>query len=182
MSNALEFLWNGGNTRRFHTVPLIGVDTVGHHSYNVACIIMTLRPDAPAKLLRAALKHDAAEHITGDMPAPTKRGLNDYCCPTRTFREVFGQYEEEQAEAFGVDLEQDLSDEDAWLLKLADSFDGMRFCVQERRMGNRHPKLNEAFENFRSYVVRLFAEGLPDTPELLLLDHLVRSWNNARSE
>jgi 5'-deoxynucleotidase YfbR-like HD superfamily hydrolase len=164
----MEFLWNGGHTARFHTVPTLKIDTVGHHSYNVACLLMTLRPDAPAHLLRAALKHDAAEHIVGDMPAPTKRALPDYHTvkfgPTEeviTFREAFGKLEEDTAAQYGVSLEeQGLTKEETWLLKLCDAMDGLRFCAQERRMGNRHTKLTEAGLNFASYVEKLlYGEG-----------------------
>lgn len=160
----LEFMWNGGNTRRFHTMPTLTIDTVGHHSFNLLCILLFLREDLPAHVLRAALKHDIAEHVVGDMPAPTKRALPNYMgvrTPTghiseRSFREAFGEHEAKVAEAHGVNLEEDaLSDAEKWLLKLADALDGMRFCIQERRMGNWHPKLVEAFSNFRSYVATL---------------------------
>lgn len=170
----IEFMWNGGNTRRFHTMHTIMLDTVGHHSYNVACIIMHLRPEADARLLRAALKHDQTEHIVGDMPAPTKRGLPNYFIgnpgePSSravSFRQAFGDYEEKVANEHGVSIEEDLADSEAWVLKLADSLDGMRFCIQERRMGNRHPKLIEAFSNFHSYVVKLIYGEAP-THEIL---------------
>jgi 5'-deoxynucleotidase YfbR-like HD superfamily hydrolase len=172
MSTALEFLWHGGNTERFHTVPTIRPDLVGHHSYNVACIIMVLRPDAPAKLLRAALKHDSAEHIVGDMPSPTKRELPDYPdgaldmwdnieLGARTFREAFGALEERTARTHGI-YGEDLGDEEEWLLKLADALDGMRYCIQERGMGNGHPKLVEAFTNFRTYCTTLLFGPEPE--------------------
>lgn len=159
MSKALKFMWEGGNTRRFHTVPTVLTDTVGHHSYNVACIIMHLRPDASAALLRAALKHDVAECRTGDMPAPVKRALPDYHSRpipgdgSATFREVFDEYEDKVAKEHGVDIHEDLSTEDKWLLKFADALDGMRFCLQERKMGNM--LMVTAYENFRAYTARL---------------------------
>lgn len=195
MEREIEFMWDGGNTRRFHTVPLIGVDTVGHHSFNVCCIIMVLWPGAPARLLRAAIKHDMAEHIVGDMPAPTKRGLPEYRIlggegigVPKSFREAFGEYEDAKAAEYGVSLEQDLDADEAWILKLADSLDGMRFCVQERRMGNKHPKLEEAFENFDSYVVKLLELDKDDSyaydgrfdgrPEQLFC-HIRKEWIDA---
>jgi 5'-deoxynucleotidase YfbR-like HD superfamily hydrolase len=161
----LQFMWDGGETRRYHGFRMLMEDTVGHHSYNVACIIMTVRPAASAKLLRAALKHDAAEHRVGDLPAPTKRALPHSRLDDgwRTldpgveysFREVFGNYEESVAEDYGVDLEQDLPPEDAWVLKFADSLDGMRFCANERALGNKTRRLEECYEAFDSYVRKL---------------------------
>lgn len=71
---SLEFMWRGGYTTRYHTERTLREDTVGHHSFNVAAIVMYVRPDASAALLRAALLHDVAEHVLGDIPAPVKIG------------------------------------------------------------------------------------------------------------
>lgn len=179
--NQAEFLWNGGYTERFHTVPTLRIDTVGHHSYNVACLLMLLRPDSPAYMLRAALKHDAAEHVVGDMPAPTKRLLPDYHTvrlsdveEVISFRDAFSQLEEDTAKQYGVKLEQDeLNEEEAWLLKLCDALDGFRFCVQERTMGNRHHKLTDAGENFKSYAAKLLYGDEP-THDILVFAKPVR--------
>lgn len=158
----LDFMWSGGETRRYHGFRLLMEDTVGHHSFNVACIIMRLRPDASAHLLRAALKHDMAEHVAGDMPAPTKRALPDYLMlpephrrdTPRTFREVFGEYEDSLMAAAGVSTE-DLMPCEEWVLKLADALDGMRFCIQELRLGNRTPRFLRCYEAFEGYVAQL---------------------------
>lgn len=165
---ALEFMWAGGNTRRFHTVPTILTDTVGHHSYNVACIIMYLRPQASTALLRAALKHDVAEHVLGDMPAPAKRKLPGYVNgPTaESFREVFGKLEDKESSDAGVPVEL-LTSEEEWLLKFADAFDGLRFCYQEFYMGNKI--IVPALENFRAYTeeVLKLPHAQPGAKELL---------------
>lgn len=154
----IDFMWDGGETRRYHGFRMLMEDTVGHHSYNVACIIMKVRPAAPARLLRAALKHDVSEHKAGDMPAPTKRALPDYPsllggAPT-TFREAFGHYEARLMAEAGV-AEEELQPEEAWVLKFADSLDGMRFCIQERLLGNKTPRLIRCYETFARYVVFL---------------------------
>jgi 5'-deoxynucleotidase YfbR-like HD superfamily hydrolase len=146
--NALEFMWAGGYTKRYHTWNTLLTDTVGHHSFNVACILMFLRPQASAALLRAALLHDVAEHKVGDMPATAKRALPDYPGGL-SFRAVFGRLEEEHMQDAGVELPV-LTDEEAWALKLADVLDGMRFCLMERRMGNR--SIAEVWVNFHAYA------------------------------
>lgn len=159
----IDFMWHGGETRRYHGFRMLMEDTVGHHSFNVACIIMKVRPDASAALLRAALKHDIAEHIVGDMPAPSKRALPDYLADplgegpsvTKTFREVFAEYENKTAMQRGVTIDEDLTPEEAWLLKFADSLDGMRFCLNERHLGNQHPRLVRCYHTFESYVEKL---------------------------
>ncbi len=168
ITKTLRFMWRGGNVRRYHTRPTLQPDFVGHHSYNVCCIIMKVRPDASVALLRAAIKHDMAEHIVGDVPAPTKREL-----PARPvydedgewdrdqpFREVFAEYEDEVARRHGVRIDEDLTAEETWVLKFADAVDGMRFCINEALLGNRTPRLQRCYETFRGYVSKLvFAEG-----------------------
>lgn len=157
----IDFMWHGGETRRYHGFRMLMEDTVGHHSFNVCCIILKVMPDASAALLRAAIKHDVAEHIVGDMPAPSKRAAPDYhlggseSSNRMTFREWFGQYETKTAAAHGVQLDEDLTAEEAWVLKFADSLDGMRFCLNERYLGNQHPRLVNCYETFESYVEKL---------------------------
>jgi 5'-deoxynucleotidase YfbR-like HD superfamily hydrolase len=206
----LNFMWRGGYTERYHTWPTLLKDTVGHHSYNVACIIMHLRPDCSVALLKAALLHDVAEHRTGDMPAPIKRALPDYIelekqhdlvagaraviVGSMSFRQVYGDYEILVAAASGVSIDQSLSPEETWVLKLADSMDGMRFCIQERRMGNQG--IAEVFENFRGYVGELmYGEDISlidqlHTPpaahaqkqDLMLAANLLREWHIVNSK
>lgn len=172
----IDFMWNGGETRRYHGFRMLMEDTVGHHSFNVACIIMKVRPDASARLLRAALKHDIAEHKVGDMPAPSKRAAPDYVIysndhgPKReigrqSFREWFGSYEESVADDHGVSLEgDDLTPEESWVLKFADSLDGMRFCINEMLLGNRTPRLFMCYETFAGYVATLLWGPEPISP------------------
>lgn len=61
--------------RRWHTrADVAAPDTVGHHSAEVALLLLALMPPpgpSPA-LLRAALTHDLAEYWTGDLPAPAR--------------------------------------------------------------------------------------------------------------
>ena len=162
----IDFMWNGGETRRYHGFRMLMEDTVGHHSFNVACIIMKVRPNASAALLRAALKHDISEHKVGDMPAPSKRAAPDYILSDgkrMTFREWFGNYEEEMADDHGVSLgADDLSPEETWVLKFADSLDGMRFCINEMLLGNRTPRLIMCYETFAGYVATLLWPGRID--------------------
>lgn len=168
----IDFMWNGGETRRYHGFRMLMEDTVGHHSFNVACIIMKVRPDASAALLRAALKHDMAEHIVGDMPAPSKRAMPDYLMlpdphrrdMPRTFRSVFAEYENHIAHEHGVKLDEGLPPEDEWVLKFADALDGMRFCISEMLLGNRTPRLINCYETFAGYVATLLWGSEPISP------------------
>ena len=64
--------------RRWHTNPDLAqtVDTLAGHGGRVARIILKLWPDSSAALLQWALVHDDGESVVGDVPAPTKRGMD----------------------------------------------------------------------------------------------------------
>lgn len=144
----MQAMWDGGETARFHTCTLLRQDTVAQHSYGVACVIMHLYPQAQVHLLRAALKHDMAEAFTGDIPSPAKRGLG--------IREALHAYEESYLTAVGIPAEE-LSQWEEWLLKMADTIDGLRICVRERSMGNR--LIEVAYSNFARYAEEMLAAG-----------------------
>ncbi len=61
-------------TRRWHQNPRMAHtgDTVGSHSDRVALIICEFWPDASADLLKAAIYHDLAESIVGDLTPAAK--------------------------------------------------------------------------------------------------------------
>jgi len=79
MRKTLQFIINGSEVKRFHTLTTLQTETVGHHSHGVACFTLLLDPDASRQLLLAALFHDLAEQYTGDIPSPAKReyGIGD---------------------------------------------------------------------------------------------------------
>lgn len=149
----IEFMWAGGYTDRYHTHRTLLRDSVGHHSFNVACTIMHLRPDASAALLKAALLHDVAEHKVGDVPAPTKRDMG--------IRDAFTTHEAKVMAEAGIEFPALTSEED-WVLELADGLDGMRYCLQERSMGNLG--IEEIFHAYTGYVASLLFG--PDKPPL----------------
>ena len=73
MKNTLEFIATGAEVTRYHTVFTINKETVGHHSHGVAMMVLMIKPDASASLLKAALCHDLSEQVVGDIPSPAKR-------------------------------------------------------------------------------------------------------------
>ena len=61
------------NVLRFHTMPPIKPETVGHHSAGVAILCIVIAERKPSvQLLMAALLHDMHESMTGDIPAMAK--------------------------------------------------------------------------------------------------------------
>lgn len=131
---------NGANVRRFHTVPLLNPETVGHHSGNVValCYFLT-RGGASAELLMAALFHDIAEQFTGDVPSPAKwsskafakslEKVEEWFATTNGFWHIFAALKEEERE----------------ILKAADMLDLVLKCKEEIALGNQNmegPKKN----------------------------------------
>lgn len=67
-----QFLREAGLVERMHTEPHFGSYSVGLHSYNAVNLLLLLNPSPSMNLVKAVLWHDAAERLTGDVPAPAK--------------------------------------------------------------------------------------------------------------
>lgn len=151
----LDFIRNGGETRRYHTWPVLRQQNVAEHSFHVAMLCAWLCKqhgfEPSQRLLMAALTHDLAEHQMGDIPSPTKRRLPDY--GETTFRKAWGDLEQALRKDAGLEWESGLTQLETYLLKLADAAEGALYCIRERAMGNL--LIREVFGNFRSYVAEL---------------------------
>jgi 5'-deoxynucleotidase YfbR-like HD superfamily hydrolase len=65
-------LLRSGLVERWHTYGRALQQNIGEHSWSVALLVILLKPDASAELLRAAILHDVHEVVFGDVPSPTK--------------------------------------------------------------------------------------------------------------
>lgn len=148
MKTALNFVLNGAEVVRYHTVHTLQRETVGHHSHGVACLALVLDPDASRELLMAALLHDLAEQHTGDIPSPAKReyGIGEQV--DRLERRLIGEA--------GLVYPR-LTEHDALTLKLADIAHGALFCVREMSLGNR--RLRAVYDRYMSYAQQLPLKG-----------------------
>jgi 5'-deoxynucleotidase YfbR-like HD superfamily hydrolase len=113
-------------TKRFHNQPFIGEQTVGHHSSNVALILLVTEDYPSANLLKAALLHDLEEGETGDLPAIVKwsmsvEGLSRVEAEVRTYYQFPGVV---------------LNNTETKLLNAADFIDAVFTCLDQRRLGN----------------------------------------------
>lgn len=145
-----NFIFNGGYSTRWHTLDVHNRQDIGNHSFGVAwlCELIT-RGSASKCLIMAALAHDLAEHIVGDIPSPAKRALGI----SKMFDEFEGKHLAEAGVAFyGDELELD----ETAILKFADMLEGMMFCLRERKFGNRNVDI--VFQRFRSYVLELLGK------------------------
>jgi len=128
VKNKLDFIMAGGAVQRFHTMRTIHPQNVAEHSFGVAWLVYLLTGGKPsAALLLAALGHDLAEHVTGDLPAPAKRALG--------LGPQFAAAEDAAASAAGL-LLPPLTDDEAKVLKLADTLELVLYCQRELAMGN----------------------------------------------
>ena len=141
MKNKILFVMRGGETGRFHTLRTIQQDNVAQHSFGVAWFCHLLMDgQADSTLLLAALAHDLAEQVVGDMPAPAKRELNV------TIK--MAELEDDILRKAGFEFI--LTDEQRRIMKLADCLQGMLFCIRERSLGNRG--VDPVCTRYRSYI------------------------------
>lgn len=166
----LDFLRDAGETRRFHTWPVLRQQNVAEHSWHVAMLAHVLygqeEPGITPAFLMACLTHDMAECKVGDIPSPAKRGMDamfrvqDAKEPvpdeTTTFREAWGIMEQGILANYSMDWEKFLTPEEQRRLKFVDVLDGMFYCIRERAMGNK--LIESCYRNFASYAKEL----LPD--------------------
>lgn len=152
----LDFLRNAGETRRFHTMPVLRHQNIAEHSWHVTMLIYLMYgqndPGITFELLMAGLTHDMAEHKVGDLPAPAKREMDERLeiKGSGTFKQAWNDMEQEILKEQGFDWESQLSVDELQKLKIADAMDGALYCVRERMMGNQ--LITIAFVNFLKYI------------------------------
>lgn len=123
-----KVLREGGQVRRFHTVPILGEARVDSHSFNMALLLMILMPDYPRQLLVAVLVHDLAERFVGDTPAFAKYGLNPDLGKALHAAEAVVEKE------LGLDIT--LTDFERQWLKGLDLLECYIFCCDQQQLGN----------------------------------------------
>lgn len=162
----LEFLYRGTDVQRFHCWPLLRQQTVGQHAFNVAVLCLILYPKLPAMelfiLLQAALYHDLPEQVTGDVQAPAKRS-------SKVLKNILDDLEEQAL--VDVEMNMTLGPDNYRRLKMADNFDGLAKCVQERKMGSRC--IDEAALNYMSYIEEHI---VPCSREEEVFNYLKEEW------
>lgn len=152
MRERVDFIFNGGKTKRFHTSDTQTVQTVAEHSFGVAMMVMLIHPKAHKDLICAALVHDLAEHRVGDMAAPFKRANPD-------IKHQLQLMEDHLLRQQSLNFEDLLRPGEQVIVKAADYLDGMLYCVRERRLGG---QCKYIFDNFANYVGEVInAKTLP---------------------
>ena len=134
--NKLSTLLKAANVKRYHTVSTIGDQNLGHHSHRVCLILrFLLGGSVPSYLYEAALFHDLAESVTGDVPATTK-----WYDPE--LAEQLDRIEIEWEKEQGIPM--DLSTKDWLLLAVADKLELVAYCTEQLMLGNQNVRLIRA--------------------------------------
>lgn len=171
-----DYMHAAGYVTRYHAHRTVQQNTVGQHTYGVLVYLFLLAgPDAA--LLVAGLGHDMAENTTGDVPGTVKKAAPE-------IKRVFDAMEDEAAQLYGLPGSE-LTAWGLWVLKMADNLEGMRFCVQERQMGNQ--LIEPVYLNYRDWVATSFdkLEGMPEIEDGVadrarqLFNSLKEKWRKA---
>lgn len=145
MRDAILLGSRGGAVKRYHAVDTLKTQTVAEHSFGVAWFVFVMYGGAPpVSVMCAALMHDLAEHVTGDIPAPAKRALG--------IGEQFTAYEDDVLADYGV-VYPTLTPEEQRVLKAADTLELLQFCAREIRLGNTN--MIPVFNRGENYIAEL---------------------------
>lgn len=126
------FLLGGYTSKRFSSVATLKENSLAAHQHGVAMLCYLLAPEPSVDLLMAALVHDLPEQVWGDLPSPVKRRLG--------IADVLNDHEEQMLVDNGFNFPE-LTDEERYILKLADKMEVLLFAIVERRLGNRYMEM-----------------------------------------
>lgn len=121
-------LRNGGNVKRWHTKPIIGENTVGHHSFGALSLLLLLHPEPTLTLIKAIAWHDMGESEMGDVPSPALWADPEY-------NAAYTAGEQKVLDRIGVRMGLLSREEQAWLVGV-DKLDAFLFVREQIALGN----------------------------------------------
>jgi 5'-deoxynucleotidase YfbR-like HD superfamily hydrolase len=129
LRSQLEFVFRGAAVKRWHVESTLQIQTDGAHSFGVAWFCYLLAGGKPSvNLLMAALSHDLAEQVVGDVPGRTKRQL--------LIGNKLEALENEHLSQHGMLFF--LTEKEHEILHWADTMEAFMFTISEARLGNRN--------------------------------------------
>ena len=156
-----ERLKTMSSIRRFGTLPMIEVESVASHSYNVAIMSLMIADYDPElkvnreEMLRKALFHDFEETILSDIPHPIKHRfkggklgqLLKEIVPELVENEIFKELPERLKNRYVRDALGAKENLEGRIVAAADAMDIIVTALREQKLGN-------------SYFARIFDVGL----------------------
>jgi 5'-deoxynucleotidase YfbR-like HD superfamily hydrolase len=147
-----ERLKTMSSIRRFGTLPMIEVESVASHSYNVAIMALMIadyEPELKAdreSLLRKALFHDFEETILSDIPHPIKHRfkggklgqLLKEIVPELVENEIFKELPPILKDRYVRDALGAKEDLEGRIVAAADAMDIIITSLREQKLGNRY--------------------------------------------
>mgnify|MGYP000288745494 FL=1 len=139
-------------TLRYNNRTHLQEESVAEHSFFVALfslkIVQALKlpEELELRILRLAVLHDCAESITSDIPHNVKKLYPDFASFLKT---VEDQYYSKHWSYFKDKLNDEIAEA---VVKLADNYSVLQFCINEQRLGNTSPDIMEIFVNANQRV------------------------------
>ena len=122
----IDKIMKSADVIRFHSSVGMSKQDIANHSWGVAMLVQYFNPNCSKNLLLKALTHDCAELEIGDIPANVKWA-------NKSIKEATDLLEEQLEDEWGINY--DITEEEAKLLKICDSLEGMIFCLKRIKMG-----------------------------------------------
>lgn len=139
-------------TLRYNNRTHLQEESVAEHSFFVALFslkivqLLKLPEELELRILRLAVLHDCAESITSDIPHNVKKLYPDFAAFLKT---VEDQYYLKNWSYFKAKLDDEIAEA---VVKLADNYSVLQFCINEQRLGNTSPDIMEIFVNANQRV------------------------------
>jgi 5'-deoxynucleotidase YfbR-like HD superfamily hydrolase len=147
-----ERLKTMSSIRRFGTLPMIEVESVASHSYNVAIMSLMIADYDPElkvnreEMLRKALFHDFEETILSDIPHPIKHRfkggklgqLLKEIVPELVENEIFKELPDSLKNRYVRDALGAKEDLEGRIVAAADAMDIIITALREQKLGNRY--------------------------------------------
>lgn len=134
---------HSGEVVRYHNHAGVDKQKNSEHQWAAALIVQYLYPNCSKELLLAALTHDCAEYYTGDIPFPVKQDSPE-------LKEMLDRLESKWESDNGLQWLHGLSSLEKDTLKIADTLEGMRFCILQVRLG--HTSAKRPFRKWRTVI------------------------------
>lgn len=139
-------------TLRYNNRSHLQEESVAEHSFFVALFALkiiqdlSLPEELELRVLRLAILHDCAESVTSDIPHNVKKMYPDFASFLKT---VEDKYYSKHWPYFKDKLDDKLAEA---IVKLADNYSVLQFCINEQRLGNHSSDIMEIFVNANQRV------------------------------